>query len=79
MNTNNTTEKTNTIAKPFTMAREELLQKLVNAVNESGLPIYVTEYIVRDFYNMVTQTVQQTAEKEKQEYEQQLKGTSDDT
>ena len=78
MNTN-ATEKTNTIAKPFTMAREELLQKLVNAVNESGLPIYVTEYIVRDFYNMVTQTVQQTAEKEKQEYEQQLKGTSDDT
>ena len=77
MNTN-TTEKTNTITKPFTMAREELVEKFINAVNESGLPIYVTEYIVRDFYNMVAQTSQQTAAKEKQEYEKQLKESSDD-
>lgn len=75
MSTNNNTQvKDNEkiINKPISVARDELVEKLVNAANESGLPIYIIEYVARDFLNEVSKAATQQAEKERQLYQSEL-------
>lgn len=55
--------------KPLVIARNEFLQKLIQAANDSGLPFVVMEYVVRDFYDEVRNSAAQQYEKEKAEYD----------
>ncbi len=76
---NNTQVKDNEkiINKPISVARDELVEKLVNAANESGLPIYMVEYVARDFLNEVSRAAAQQAEREKQQYQAELEKTEE--
>lgn len=76
---NNTQVKDNekVINKPISVARDELVEKLVNAANESGLPIYMVEYVARDFLNEVSRAAAQQAEREKQQYQAELEKTEE--
>lgn len=72
--TNNTAQNTLTeedikLRKPLVLARNEFLQNLINAANDSGLPFVVMEYVVRDFYDEVRKSASQQYEKEKSEYD----------
>ena len=72
--TNNAAQNTLTaedikLRKPLVLARNEFLQNLINAANDSGLPFVVMEYVVRDFYDEVRKSASQQYEKEKSEYD----------
>ena len=72
--TNNTAQNTLTaedikMRRPLVIARNEFLQNLINAANDSGLPFVVMEYVVRDFYDEVRKSASQQYEKEKSEYD----------
>lgn len=55
--------------KPLVIARNEFMQKLIQAANDSGLPFVVMEYVVRDFYDEVRKSASQQYDKEKTEYD----------
>lgn len=58
--------------KPVSMLRDELVQKLVDDVNDSGLPLVLTEYIVRDLYEEVRAAAMKQYEKDKEDYQAAL-------
>lgn len=58
--------------KPLIVARNEFMQQLIQAANDSGLPFVVMEYVVRDFYDEVRNTASKQYENEKEEYEKLL-------
>lgn len=59
--------------KPLVIARNEFMQKLIQAANDSGLPFVVMEYVVRDFYEEVRSTAARQYEKDKEDYENALR------
>ena len=63
------TEEDIKMRKPLVIARNEFLQNLINAANDSGLPFVIMEYVVRDFYDEVRKSASQQYEKEKSEYD----------
>lgn len=65
--------------KPLSIARDDLMDKLINAANDSGLPLVIIEYVARDFYSEVKSTASMQYEKDKKDYEAELsKGKSDE-
>ena len=40
----------NNIVKPVTLLKEDFLRSLINLCNNSGLPLFVVEYILKDVY-----------------------------
>ena len=76
--TNNVATSTNMTSedikmrKPLIVARNEFMQQLIQAANDSGLPFVVMEYVVRDFYDEVRNTASKQYENEKEEYEKLL-------
>lgn len=65
---NSLTEEDIKLRKPLVLARNEFLQKLIQAANDSGLPFVIMEYVVRDFYDEVRKSATQQYEKENEEY-----------
>lgn len=63
------TEEDIKLRKPLVLTRNEFLQNLINAANDSGLPFVIMEYVVRDFYDEVRKSASQQYEKEKSEYD----------
>ena len=39
--------------KPITLQIEQFKQDLVHLVNESGIPVFLLDYILKDFYNEI--------------------------
>ena len=75
--TNNSAQNTMTaedikMRKPLVIARNEFLQNLIQAANDSGLPFVIMEYVVRDFYDEVRKSASQQYENEKKEYDKLL-------
>ena len=75
--TNNSAQNTMTaedikMRKPLVIARNEFLQNLIQAANDSGLPFVIMEYVVRDFYDEVRKSASQPYENEKKEYDKLL-------
>lgn len=65
--------------KPLSIARDDLMDKLINAANDSGLPLVIIEYVARDFYSEVKSTASMQYEKDKKDYEAELsKGKNDE-
>ena len=71
-NTINDTSPTEPI-KPLYMLRNEFMDKLIKAANDSHLPFVIMEYVVRDFYDEVRNTAARQYESEKEQYENALK------
>lgn len=65
---NTPTEEDIKLRKPLVLVRNEFLQKLIQAANDSGLPFVIMEYVVRDFYDEVRKSATQQYEKENEEY-----------
>lgn len=75
--TNNSAQNTLTaedikMRKPLVITRNEFLQNLIQAANDSGLPFVIMEYVVRDFYDEVRKSASQQYENEKKEYDNLL-------
>lgn len=70
--TTNMTPEDIQMRKPLIIARNEFMQQLIQAANDSGLPFVVMEYVVRDFYDEVRNTASKQYENEKEEYEKLL-------
>ena len=60
------------IEKPLGLVRKELQEKIVNAINESGLPLSMIAYIMKDILDTVNATVAQQESAEIAEYEAKL-------
>ena len=56
--------------KPMSIVISELKEGIVTIVNNSGLPLYITEMILKDIVNDVSEVSRQVREKEYQEYVQ---------
>ena len=59
--------------KPITVVRQEFIDGLINHVNNSSLPLFVIEPILRDIYMEVKAMSQKQYESEKMQYENSLK------
>lgn len=76
-NTINDTSSTEPI-KPLYMLRNEFMEKLIKAANDSRLPFVIMEYVVRDFYEEVRNTAARQYDNEKEQYENALKKAAND-
>lgn len=59
--------------KPITIARDELATNLVNLINNSGLPLFVVEYILSEILQQVHKSREEQEAKIKEEYEKEEK------
>lgn len=55
--------------KPITIKIQELKENLAKLINESGLPSYIIEPIIKDFYQEIYKLNQAQFLKDKEEYE----------
>ena len=60
------------IEKPMILARQEFADKLVGIINNSGLPMFVIEPILRDVYSEVKAMMQKQYEAELARYNSQM-------
>jgi len=65
--------------KPITLIREEFVTQLTELINNSGLPAFIIEPILRDMHSEVKIIAQKQAEAEKQAYERYLAENGDKT
>lgn len=59
--------------KPADLIVEETKESIVKIVNESGLPPFLLELILKEIYNQVNILKQQELEQSKKQYENSLK------
>lgn len=57
--------------KPITVAREEFIEALVKLVNESGLPMFAVEDVLKNIAAEVKAAAQQQYEADKKRYEEE--------
>lgn len=55
--------------KPFIMLKNELMEKIITAINESGLDICIVEMILEDIMMDVSRVVDRETKKQMEEYE----------
>ena len=60
------------MTKPANLIIEETKENLVKVINESGLPPFLLEPVLKDLYNQISILKQQELEKSRQEYENSL-------
>ena len=60
------------MTKQANLIIEETKENLVKVINESGLPPFLLEPVLKDLYNQISILKQQELEKSKQEYENSL-------
>lgn len=58
--------------KPVTLIREELVEGIVGLINESKLPMFVLEPILKDIYFEVKNAARQQLENDKMQYQSSL-------
>ena len=63
----------NKIIKPATLLREDLIQNLTDVCNNSGLPFFVVESILKDFIQDVHAASQKQLEMDRLNYNNELK------
>ena len=61
------------IEKPITMIRQEFIDKISNDINNSNLPLFIIEPILKDIYMEVKSLYARQCEMEKVEYENKIK------
>lgn len=68
---NNVTDEV-IIQKPLSVARNDLMSDMVDAINNSHLPIMIVEYVVKDLYMDIRAMAQKQYDKEQEEYNASL-------
>lgn len=63
------------IEKPITVIRQEFIDTISNAINNSSLPLFIVEPILKDIYLEVKSLSQKQYELEKAEYEKKTQET----
>lgn len=58
--------------KPVTLIREELVENIVELINESKLPMFVLEPILKDIYLEVKNAARQQLENDREQYQSSL-------
>jgi hypothetical protein len=58
--------------KPTTIVYEEFKQDLANLINNSGLPAFIIEPVLRDYLNETRAIMQRQYQLDKAEYEKSL-------
>ena len=66
------------IQKPITVVRQEFIEKMVNEINTSVLPLWAIEPILEDLLRLVKAESQRQYETEKAQYEQALASQKDE-
>lgn len=61
-------ERTQESQKPLSVLMTEVKQQIASTINTSGLPIYITELILKDIYNDVLQMSNRIKDMEYQQY-----------
>ena len=61
------------IEKPMIVAKQEFMDRLVEDINNCGLPLFVIEPILKDAYAEVRSMLQRQYELEKTQYENKIK------
>lgn len=64
--------ESNMIQKPITIVREEFLQNLSNLINNSNLPYFVIENILKDCIRETSIASQKQLEIDKSRYKEEL-------
>ena len=64
---------TNTIVKPATLLKEDFVQNLIELCNNSGLPFFIVESIMRDILQEIHMASQRQLDADRVKYEQELK------
>lgn len=59
--------------KPLSVARQEFIDGLVRLINESGLPAFVMEPVMRDFVGAMQQDIMRQFNAENAQYKSELK------
>lgn len=62
----------NNITKPITILREEFIEKLVSLCNDSGLPFFAIEDVLKGLIQHTQAAAQQQLEADKKRYQAQL-------
>lgn len=60
------------IQKPITVIQTELANKIIESINDSGLHPVVIMPVIEEVYFLMKNTVKETREKEKIEYENSI-------
>ena len=66
------------IIKPITVARNEFASDIVNLCNNSGLPFFVIEDILKNLTQEVHTAAQKQLEEDTKRYQEQLKKQSEE-
>lgn len=69
---------TNNIVKPITVAREDFRKELLNLCNNSGLPLFCIEDLLKDFIQQVQIASVEQYKKDKEDYEKLIKSDTKD-
>lgn len=72
-------KETEKILKPMSVARAEFINSLMNLINNSELPLFVTESVLKDVYNEVRVVAQKQYEIDYKAYSDRLKTTKTNT
>ena len=68
----------NQFVKPVTVARVELIDTLTDIINDSGLPAFIVESILKDMYLEVKTLANKQYEADKIRYEQFISSNQND-
>lgn len=61
------------LVKPATLLKEDFVQGLVNLCNNSGLPFFIVESIIKDFLHEIHVASQKQLESDRVNYNNELK------
>ena len=65
------------VIKPMSVARQELAEQLVGAINNCPLPLFVIEYVLQDVLDTVKSAAQEQSKLEAEQYKQQLQAQTE--
>lgn len=68
----------NKVIKPMSVARSEFIQSLTNLINESTLPLFVIESILKDMHSDVRSLSQRQLEIDLKNYREALSQAEDE-
>lgn len=68
----------NEVMKPTTLLKEDFTQSLIDLCNNSGLPFFIMEYILKDVYLEVKTLAKKQYESDLMKYKQSIKNEETD-
>lgn len=69
----------NEITKPITIIKQEFTDTIIKHINDSTLPLFVIEYILRDILNETHMLSQKQLEVDMEKYKEQLEKLNSNT